>query len=153
MYEQYTIIRILEKSTPLENGCIIYKETAHKYGLVSVTIEGKRKSIPAHRAMYMAVNSCFDMPSSEVVRHKCDNPRCVNIDHLHLGTQKDNMQDCIERKRRATVYKPHTRQRTVSPKIVEAIRNAIGKQSHIAEQYGVSVSYVSKVKSGKLKKK
>ena len=35
----------------------------------------------------------------KVVRHKCDNPRCINPTHLELGTSKDNTHDMLTRKR------------------------------------------------------
>lgn len=35
-----------------------------------------------------------------VVRHMCDNPRCIKIAHLRVGSQADNLKDCLRRKRR-----------------------------------------------------
>ena len=40
-----------------------------------------------------------EIPKKMVLRHKCDNPRCCNTEHLELGTQKDNVRDMIERGR------------------------------------------------------
>ena len=39
------------------------------------------------------------IPKGLVVRHKCDNKNCINIDHLELGTHKDNIQDKVLRDR------------------------------------------------------
>ena len=45
----------------------------------------------AHRAIYFALHPKADQ--SLVVMHSCDNPSCVNPDHLKLGTVRDNMLD------------------------------------------------------------
>lgn len=47
------------------------------------------------------------IPKGMVVRHTCDNPICVNPDHLILGTHADNRQDVIDRGREGdcTPYK------------------------------------------------
>lgn len=41
------------------------------------------------------------IPKGKDVLHKCDNPPCVNPQHLFLGTQLDNMKDCASKKRTA----------------------------------------------------
>jgi hypothetical protein len=152
-YQHWVKDRILKRAILRENGCIEYADgnLKHKYGLISITVDGKRKSVPAHRALYMAVHNCFDLPSNIYIRHKCDNPPCVNIKHLEKGTPTYNMQDCIERGRKAKKYKSHTRTKIHSEEKVEAIRSAIGKTAWIAQEFGVSNSYVSKIKTGKLK--
>lgn len=57
------------------------------------------KMIPAHRASWMLHNG--KIPQGLYIRHKCDNPICVNPEHLELGTQKDNMNDMTSRKRQS----------------------------------------------------
>ena len=145
------IKRIMKKSAPSDNGCIDFHRTKHKYGLVGITFCGKRSVLPAHRAMWMAKNKTLELDRNTVIRHKCDNPRCVNIEHLEVGTHKDNAKDCTERGRRAKKHKLHTRQRVHDDDKIRAIRAATGKHKWIAQEYGVSVGYVSKLRAGTAK--
>lgn len=153
-YRTWIKIRILRNAVIRESGCIEYAGDSgikHKYGLISITLDRVRKSVPAHRAMWMAENDCLDLASKIYIRHKCDNTRCVNIDHLEAGTPKENTRDCVERGHRARKYRPHTRHVIHDDAKILAIRAAIGKHKCIAEEFGVSVGYVSKIKSGKAK--
>lgn len=61
------------------------------------TIVQDRKHLAAHRVSYLIHYN--DLPSDKLVRHKCDNPKCVNPAHLELGTKKDNARDMVERDR------------------------------------------------------
>lgn len=143
--------RVLKRAIRRENGCLEYggnNPTKHKYGLISITVDGNRKNVPAHRALYMALNDCFDLPRSVVIRHKCDNSRCVEESHLLPGTHKSNSDDKFERGRNAKIYRKHKRLRVHNDEKILAIRNAIGLTKTIAEIHGVSIGYVSKIRNG-----
>lgn len=62
------------------------------------------------------------------------------------------MQDCISRDRRAKKYRPHTRVLKFTDEQIEAIRTAPGKLTHVAEKFGTTPGYVSKLRNGKAKK-
>lgn len=103
----------------------------------------------AHRLSWMIYRG--RIPKGLCVLHTCDNPSCVNPKHLWLGTHKDNMQDCIRKGRRAKSYRPHTRVRKLTDRQVRAIRRDDRKLRHVAGDYGISISNVSFIRSGKRK--
>lgn len=51
----------------------------------------------AHRVSWQVFRG--EIPKGMCILHSCDNPRCVNPDHLFLGTKDDNNQDMIEKGR------------------------------------------------------
>lgn len=95
---------------------------------------GKRNWL-AHRFSWMAHNG--EIPKGMSVLHKCDNPRCVNPEHLILGTQLENIAD-RNRKGRQT--------KKLSDEQVREIREAVGFHKEIAAKYGVTRTAVTQIK-------
>lgn len=76
-------------------GCWLWTgcRSAGGYGLVG--FRGHRTY--AHRVAFELAHG--PLGAREVVRHRCDNPPCVNPEHLERGSYKDNIRDSIERGR------------------------------------------------------
>lgn len=68
----------------------------------------KGKNVAAHRFSYFLSKDHSILEHPEIhIMHKCDNPKCVNPDHLQAGTHTDNMQDKIAKNRDHNQVKTH----------------------------------------------
>lgn len=98
----------------------------------------------AHRLAWEQANFRHVSPGM-VIRHRCDNPPCVNPRHLLIGTPADNTQDAIERCR-VSAQLDSTKAKEIRNKYA---RGGI-TQTQLAEEYGVCHSVISDTVQGKL---
>ena len=153
-YAQWVLIRIKEKSERKSSGCIewIGAKTQQGYGQIQLTLSrNKYRTMTAHRAHWMAYYKVV-LPKHIYVCHTCDNPVCINLDHLFLGSAKVNNADKIAKKRYAKSVISHTRMRKFDNNMIEKLKMETGRNKDIAKKYGVSESYVSQLRGGKAKK-
>lgn len=95
------------------------------------------------------------MPTGMLVCHKCDNPNCVNPEHLFLGTQAENMADMKAKKR--TSWGDNNGENNGQSKLTVAAvidirarykrgnRYHAGTIQELAKQYNVHPNYIAKV--------
>lgn len=128
------------------------------YGMISNRDAGNDSPEKAHRVSYEKENGA--PPGELFVCHKCDNPECTNPEHLFLGTQKDNMQDCSSKGRLGKSSLLNLRrEKALIDTEVEEIKLLKFKAGNgrgygvtvieTAKKYGVCADTVRKIKHGK----
>jgi hypothetical protein len=128
---------------PVYGQCWVYlgKKSRKGYGRIVVL----HKDIRVHRFAYeLCVGS---IPTGLCVLHHCDNPNCVRPSHLFLGTNHDNVNDKVKKRRQVQGVFVHTAKLTTA--IVRSIRSR-GKLSRedcilIANEFGVLPSTIRNV--------
>lgn len=125
--------RLAELSVAEESGCIRF--TGHLDGEGYGRIMVARVKYMAHRLSYSLNNG--PIPDGYVVRHKCDNPSCINPEHLEVGTQADNIADKVSRGRQARGS--GAGRAILTEESVREIRSSPLKVSELSTLYGVSV--------------
>lgn len=112
-----------------------------QYGVLS--IEGN--AFKAHRYSYLLAYG--EIPESMLVRHKCDNPPCVNPAHLELGTNDDNMQDRKARGRYA-IGSTHARTRLTEIQVLNIRADYVtGEYTYalLGKKYNVSKECIADI--------
>ena len=80
---------------PNTKGCIISPLTKDNEGYARARYNGRLQL--HHRVVWTEHNGLI--PKGMCICHHCDNPPCINIDHLFLGTHKENMEDMARKGR------------------------------------------------------
>ncbi|AGM12231.1 hypothetical protein ZEMLYA_56 [Streptomyces phage Zemlya] len=137
---------------PNENGCLNWTGSGKRYGKFRGGPKGKggRASVPAHAFAWTIENG--DVSDELVLRHRCDNGMCVNVEHLELGTQLDNMRDKLARYVNPDGGEGTNTAKLTHEQAAEVYRLAHEgrlKQKDIAEIYGIDRTTVSHIKAGR----
>lgn len=144
-------------------GCRIWFGPSVPRGYGVISVNGRQTY--AHRAAWLDVNGTI--PIGMFVLHSCDIPACVNVNHLFLGTAKDNSLDMVKKGRGNYInrakgkdhfmssggYKgeDHPR-RKLYQSDVDLIRQSYlsgSTQTELAIRFGVSQSQISSITRGK----
>jgi DNA-binding XRE family transcriptional regulator len=95
-----------------------------------------------------------EIPPGMLVCHRCDNPKCVNPDHLFLGTYQDNIDDMMSKGRKASQQGSRNSQAKLNEEKVLEIKRDLAEtnltQEKIAKKYGVSDTIICQIKNGKI---
>lgn len=128
------------------DGCWYWIGTCFKnsaYGRIGFS----KISLLAHRAAYELYIGVI--PTNLLVCHTCDNPLCVNPDHLWLGTPADNMKDkCSKGRQSIPASVPIKLNKADALNVLSLVGNISDKE--IASRYGVTKDLIGLVRRGKV---
>lgn len=126
------------------SGC--WEITSHKpnkvTGYPQIRLNGCGTT--AHRYVYKVFVG--EIEEGLVVRHTCDNPLCINPDHLLTGTKADNAADCVSRERTPRGAK-NGQVKLTEAQVLE-IFALQDKHTATARRFGVSEKAIRKIRSG-----
>jgi len=147
MYDQRTLDRFWSKvdTEPTETGCLEWQAHRNNQGYGRFRI--KNDLWYAHRVLWTSING--KIPQEKCVLHKCDNPSCVNIHHLFLGTKQDNIRD---RCRKGRSYLPKGEKNGNAKLTEKQVRQIISdNRIHrlIAKDYNISIENTWLIKNNK----
>lgn len=133
------------------SGCWLWTAAteAFGYGVIGRGGRGQGNAL-AHRASWELHRG--PIPEGTCVLHRCDNPPCVNPDHLFLGTREDNNKDMMTKGRHGVTSQtqPHGEQHPnakLTDDIVRAVRQSGASSRVLAQRFGVERSAIKAVRS------
>ena len=135
--------RQLQKS---EGGCWTWTSSVDKdgYGIFRGVVS-ENGYTRAHRFSY-AFHTGEIIPDGIMVLHSCDNPRCVNPDHLSLGTGTDNQRQKWARGRGKTLKGAELPHAILTEDQARAVLHDPRTYTQIAADYKIAPSTVGSIK-------
>lgn len=132
----------LAKLSRREGDCIVYTGHLNANGYGQITFRGK--NIAVHRLAYETYHGT--LATDAVVCHMCDNPPCINPNHLYAGTHADNGRDKRVR-RRSTFGERNAGHKLTEQQVLEidSRLRAGESQRSLAAEYGIGQTTVSRI--------
>lgn len=131
----------LDLYTDKSGDCWMWTGSGDRYGKTCVS----GRYVSAHILSYEL--NVGPVPSGQIVRHRCDTPKCVRPEHLELGTNADNSRDMTDRQRQARGERQWCAKMTAETVIELREAYSLGKANipELSRQYGISTSTVGKI--------
>ena len=140
----HPVARFLEKIEIQSNGCWEWMGYRNSLGYGELSQDNNKK-LRAHRAMMELIHGTLAVKGKAVL-HTCDNPPCVNPDHLEIGTQTLNMVDMWSKNRGQKAEKHYKYK--ITPELrtqIKQFRLDGLKNTEISELLGLSLAAISAI--------
>lgn len=135
----------LQKKTKQVGECLFFTGSKNNYGYGQIKVGEKVRT--THRVTYELHHG--EIPKGMCVCHACDNPACINPEHLFIGTVADNNADKAMKGRSLGHQLGNRNAAKLSDLLMTNIRKVYGEgkmlQKDIAKYVGVSTSTISRV--------
>lgn len=143
--------RLYSRGKRTAEGCLEFTGYIHPTGYGQIG-SGQRNVLRCHRAAW--VLEYGQIPDGLWVLHHCDNRKCFNVEHLYLGTCKDNTRDMISRGRDRKALGIKSSNGRLTWEQVQDIRRRhvkgraaghgvkTGNTRELAEEFGVCKQYI-----------
>lgn len=129
------------------NGCWIWIGARQRFGYGTIGL-GKQY-LKAHRLSYEKfvgpIPKSLESKHGMCVCHRCDNPSCVNPDHLFIGTQKNNMQDMHYKNRNGNLKLTINQKKAIKKLLKEGENTAI-----LAKNYNVNRCTINRIRNNSI---
>lgn len=137
-----TMERLVAKTQSCSNGCIEYTGALMNKGYGDIYNTAKKRYERVHRIIWE--HHYGPIPKGLFICHRCDNRKCVNINHLFMGTHQDNMDDMVSKNRQAKGIQSGPGK--LCEDDIHRIRSDIRKYYEIAKDYDVCRSMIGRIK-------
>lgn len=138
---QARLLSFVSKST---SGCWNWTGSKNPDGYGKTHFNGS--DLRAHRLSYE--HYIGPIPEGMLVRHKCDNPSCINPDHLEIGTTQDNVNDRCLRKRSRVLRGENVKTSKLTAALVREILTSELSGPKMAKKLGVARQTIDRIRRG-----
>ena len=143
--QHYNLQDLLSRSKRMPSNCIEWQMSTNQYGYGRIQVGGKVQQVTRVVLKLVTNNDGNNL----LALHSCDNPPCINPDHLRWGTQLDNMQDAVNRNRKPDSAGELNGRAILTEKDVFYLRSLPKPNvSEIAKHYGVSYNAIYRLLKG-----
>lgn len=136
--------RIMNSISISPSGCWNWQGAKNTDGYGQLRVNGRHQRV--HRLSYTLFVG--RIPGDLLIRHKCDNPACVNPQHLETGTTQDNVNDRCLRGRSNVPRGVNVKNSKLTPELVREILTSSLPARQMAEKVGVVRQTIDRVRNG-----